>query len=205
MRFFLLRRTHGRDARATTNPARLGRGDLDERLNRQPCALGGAGLDDLTEQHEERHDPGGLVIAAGERREHGDGDEFVDAQQAEAQIFDRRQDDRITKDDRPDEGAGAGDGVGVVRHPIHDKSVHHEHDTQQRLREADLRVRMFNAAGRARVTIVMMMLVLFAVKEGGDLHGAAVNRLKCQQSEACMGRASVLDCGGPPPLFHDMT
>ena len=43
-------------------------------------AFGGAGLDDLAHQHEKRDHAGGLVIARGKRGEHGDADEFIDAQ-----------------------------------------------------------------------------------------------------------------------------
>ena len=46
-------------------------------------AFGGAGFDDFAGEHEKRDDAGGLVIAGSERRQHGDGDEFVDAQAAD--------------------------------------------------------------------------------------------------------------------------
>jgi hypothetical protein len=45
-------------------------------------ALGGARFDEFAGEHEEGDDAGGLVIAGRERRQHGDGDQFVDAQAA---------------------------------------------------------------------------------------------------------------------------
>ena len=62
--------------------ARLGGSEFDERFDGIARAFGGAGFDDFAHQHEEGDDAGGLVIAGGERGEHGDGDQFVDAQHA---------------------------------------------------------------------------------------------------------------------------
>ena len=90
--------------------ARLGGREFDERFNRVARALGGAGFDDFAGEHEEGDDAGGLVIAGRERGEHGDGDEFVDAQAAAPQILDGGDDDGIAENDRADHGAGAGDG-----------------------------------------------------------------------------------------------
>ena len=61
------------------DPARLGGRKFDERFDGGARSLGGAGFDDFAGQHEKRDDPGDLVIAGRERREHGNGDEFVDA------------------------------------------------------------------------------------------------------------------------------
>ena len=55
-------------------------------------------FDDFAGEHEKGDDAGGLVIAGRERREHGDGDQFVDAQAADAQILDGGDDDGIDRE-----------------------------------------------------------------------------------------------------------
>ena len=54
------------------DPTRLGGREFDERFDGGARALGGAGFDEFAGKHEKRDDPGGLVIAGRERREHGD-------------------------------------------------------------------------------------------------------------------------------------
>ena len=95
--------------------ARLGGREFDERFDGIARALGGARLDDFAGEHEEGDDAGGLVIAGRERGEHGDGDEFVDAQAADAQILDGGDDDGIDENDRADQRAGAGDACRRIR------------------------------------------------------------------------------------------
>ena len=115
--------------------ARLGGREFDERFDRIARALGGAGLDDFAGEHEEGDDAGGFVIFGGERGEHGDGDEFVDAQAALAQIFDGGDDDGITQNDRADHGAGTGDGRALLKQPVHDVGVEDENDAEDGLPE----------------------------------------------------------------------
>ena len=57
---------------------------LMRRFDRGARAFGGAGFDDFAHQHEEGDDAGGLVVAGGKRGEDGDGDQFVDAEDARA-------------------------------------------------------------------------------------------------------------------------
>ena len=83
--------------------ARLGGGQLDERFDGSARAFGGAGLDDLAHQHEEGDDAGGFVIARGKSGQHSDGDQFVDAENARADVFDGGQDDGIAQDDGADQ------------------------------------------------------------------------------------------------------
>ena len=77
--------------------AGLGGCEFDERFDGSARAFGGAGFDDFADQHEERDDAGGLVIAGRKGGEHGDGDELIDAEPAEPQIFDRGDDDRDSR------------------------------------------------------------------------------------------------------------
>ena len=130
--------------------AGFGGGELDERFDGGARAFGGAGFDDLAHQHEEGDHAGGLVIAGGKGGEHGDGDQFVDAQDAAADVLDGGPDDRVAEDDRADQRAGAGDGVALLEEPVHDEGIEHEDDADQRLPEPHGRVLVVVAARRAR-------------------------------------------------------
>ena len=68
----------------------------DSMESRAPSAV--LRLDDFAHQHEKRDHAGGFVIAGGKRREHRDGNEFVDAQTADLQVLDRRDDDRDSRE-----------------------------------------------------------------------------------------------------------
>ena len=99
--------------------ARAGGREFDERFDGLARALGGARFDEFAHEHQEGDEAGGLVArahvaaerAGREREQHGDGDQFVDAQAADAQILDGGNDDGINQNDRADERAGAGDGA----------------------------------------------------------------------------------------------
>ncbi len=106
-------------------------------------------------RHEEGDDASGLVIFGGERREHGNGDQFVDAQAALAQIFDGGDDYGITEDDRADHGAGAGDGRALLKQPVHDIGVKNEDDTENGLPEMHDGMFMVVAAIRPVFMVVL--------------------------------------------------
>ena len=97
--------------------AGLGGREFDERFDGGARAFGGAGLDDFAGEHEKGDDAGDLVIAGRERRQHGDGDQFIDAQAADAQILDGGDDDGVAQNDRAEAGAGAGDGAALSKQP----------------------------------------------------------------------------------------
>ena len=137
--------------------ARLGGRQFDEGFDGSARALGGAGLDDFTHEHEKRDHPGDLVIAGSERGEHGNGDQFVDAEPPDPQILDGRDDDGITQDDGADERAGAGDGAALRKQPVHDESVKHKDHTQHGLPQMHDRVLMVMAAAAFRSMLVFVM------------------------------------------------
>ena len=106
--------------------AGLGRGHLDERRDGGARTGGGAGLDLFTQQHEKRDDAGGLVaaklrLAGGNRCEKGDGDQLVDGEHAAQDALDRQLEDRVAKDDRPDERTDARDPVVRAAEPLHEE------------------------------------------------------------------------------------
>ena len=138
-------------------PPRLRRRELDERLDGIARALGGAGLDDFAGEHEKRDDAGGLVIARRERREHGDGDQFVDAQPAAPQILDGGDDDGIAEDDRADHGAGAGERAAGLEQPVHEIGVEDEDDAEDGLPE--MHDGMFVVVAAAALRPVLMFVL----------------------------------------------
>ena len=106
--------------------AGLGRGHLDERRDGGARAGGGAGLDQLTQQHEKRDDAGSLVaaelrLAGSDGREEGDGDQLVDGEHAAQDALDRQFEDRVAKDERADERADARDPVVRAAEPLHEE------------------------------------------------------------------------------------
>ena len=115
----------------------------------------GAGLDDFAGEHEEGDDAGGLVIAGRERGEHGDGDEFVDAQVAAPQILDGGDDDGIAEDERADHRAGAGERAAGVEQPVHDEGVEDEDDAEDGLPE--MHDGMFVVVAAAAIVIVFVL------------------------------------------------
>ena len=133
----------------------FGGSEFDERLDGVARAFSGAGLDEFAEQHEERDDASGLVIAGRKRREHGDGDEFVDAEFAELQILDSRADDGIAENDRADHRARARHDVRRIEDPIHDEGVDDEDEAEEHPAEADVAVGVVVAAAGAVFMVVV--------------------------------------------------
>ena len=81
-------------------PTGLGRGQLDERLDGSPGTGGRASLDDLTQQHEEGNDAGGLesagearalalhaVIARDRAGQDTQGNQLINGEQAFPEVF----------------------------------------------------------------------------------------------------------------------
>ena len=114
------------------DPAGLGWGHLDERRDGGTRTGGGAGLDQLTQQHEKRDDTGGLVaaelrLAGSDGGEKGDGDQLVDGEHAAQDALDRQLENREAKDDRPDERADARNPVVRAAEPLHEEGVGDKH------------------------------------------------------------------------------
>jgi len=134
-------------------------------LNGGAGAFGGAGFNDLTHQHEKGHHSRRLVFAGGERGQHGNGDQFVDAQDAAAEVLDGGQDDGVAQNDGANQTAGAGNRMPLREEPIHQKRVEYEDEPDQRLPEPHRGMLMVVAACRAR------FIVLVPAQERSDLHG----------------------------------
>ena len=86
----------------------LGGRQPDERLDRGAGPEGRPGLDQLAEQHEEADQPGGDVLARGERRHDAQGRQLVHVRFALDQAVDRVDDDRGPQQDRAEHGEQLG-------------------------------------------------------------------------------------------------
>ena len=111
--------------------------------------------DEFAQHHEERDDASGLVIARRKRREHGDGDEFIDAESAELQILDRRHDDGETQNNRANHCACSRHDVRRLKHPIHDEGVDDEDQAEQHPTETDVAVRVVVPATFAMFVVLL--------------------------------------------------
>ena len=131
--------------------ARPGGREFDERFNGQARALGGAGFNDFAGEHEKGNDAGDLVIARRERGEHGDGDQFIDAEAADAQILDGGDDDGVAQNNRAEAGAGAGHAAALSEQPIHHVGVDDEHNPHDGLPQMHHRMFVVVAGLRLRV------------------------------------------------------
>ena len=155
------------------NSPRFSRREFDERFNRIPRAFGGARFDDFTGQHEEGNNARRFVIAGSERREHGNGDQFVDAQIAAPQILDRRNDDGKTQNQRTNHSTAACDRVGGIEQPVHNEGVENEYYTQHRLPEMHHGMFVVMTAAAFRPVLVL-------AQKGGDLHKIILRlRIRC--------------------------
>ena len=146
---------------------RFSGGKADEGFNRGAGPFGRAGLDDFTHDHEKRNHPGGLVIGRGKGGQDGDGDQFVDAEQAAVDVLDGGPDDGVAEHDGAHKGAHAGHGLALVQGPIHNERVQDTNDSNQGLPQADCGVLVvFIVAARRTRGVVLVP----AAKERGDLH-----------------------------------
>ena len=145
--------------------ARAGGREFDERFDGLARALGGARFDEFAHEHQEGDEAGGLVArahvvaerAGREGEQHGDGDQLVDAQAADAQILDGGDDDGINQNDRADERAGAGDGAAGFKQPVHDEGVEDEDDAENGLPEMHDGMLVVVAAAAIRPVLVFVM------------------------------------------------
>ena len=114
-------------------------------MDGSPGAGGRAGLDDLTQQHEEGDDAGGLesarqagalalhaVIARDRAGQDAQGDQLVDGEEAFPEVFEGHHHDGAAEDDRTDHGAEGRDGGAAIEEPVHRERVQHEDQTDDR-------------------------------------------------------------------------
>ena len=148
--------------------AGAGGGDLDERFDRGAGAGGGAGLDDLAEQHEEGDDAGGAEIPLGRAGENAEGHQFIDAETAEPQVLEGDQKDRVGEDDRAGERTEVPDGAHPRGDPFHHEGVEDEDESDERLPQLHVGVAVVEAAV---IVITAAVGVGRLGKQGGDLHG----------------------------------
>ena len=123
-------------------------------------AFGGPAFNDLARQHEKSDDAGSFIIARSKCSEHSDANQFVDAQNATAQVFDRGPNDGITKNNGPDHGTGAGGGMTLFKKPIHHKSIEDEDDPDDGLFQPHRRVLVIVATRGATFVIVVMIIMI---------------------------------------------
>ena len=106
-------------------------------------------------------------MPGGERRENGDGDEFIRAQLAAPEIGQRGQDDRIAQEHGANHAADVSDG-GAELEPLDDERVDDKEQAGQRLLQANGGVAVIVTTAPAR--LIMVVVVFFVAEEGGDLH-----------------------------------
>ena len=117
----------------------FGRGQFDERFDGSAGAFGGAGFDDLAQQHEEGDHAGFLIMARTKGDGDRQGDQFIGGEEAAPQIHEGGEQNGIAQDHGADHGAGRRDGVrGALEktgHPVDGKGVDDEKQADERLRQ----------------------------------------------------------------------
>ena len=159
--------------------------ELDERLDGEARALGGAALDNLAQQHEEAHDARFLIVPAGEGRENGEGDEFVRSEVAALQVLHRHDDDGPAQHDGSEAGAEVGGSLPVGHEPLDDERVDDEDEAEER--DAML-LRGVLVVGPTRgASLAVGVVVFLLAEEAGDLHREFIRVASAQPASTARG------------------